>query len=421
MGSGTSKAARRAEDKAVVSATAEVPQASGSSRVPPLAADAAGNASARKGPQPLSQLSMGGHNALIEDLKTSMGRTGGLNREDVRGLLRKHGMELKDKELDSVFAACDHNGDGTITAEEFEQQLQLMNPAGSVASYFEKMLLSAGVVQTLARALTQRAAAVDKNDPIDAVMSKFSPGHFVEVLETSQDELVHALGKHCDSLRAQRASEAAAVDVNGKFAPDDGTFEGAYGGMTDFLAGIDAIGLPQPRVLEGMHAEFNDSGDSDVEWTTSNYGGIVTHPRLEWEYVVCPDMTKIYPGGRIPTKIETFLYAVAAEGYESMEAVTDPGERAEVEVAVLRRCKAQLDEEFLSKVLGRKVGKAYVQDLIGRLDQALAEDASAGQGLRLQDAVAKSKGVMRVAGGSSTQLPRATPWFHQLVMMRITV
>ena len=121
MGSGTSKAARRAEDKAVVSATAEVPQASGSSRVPPLAADAGGNASARKGPQPLSQLSMGGHNALIEDLKTSMGRTGGLNREDVRGLLRKHGMELKDKELDSVFAACDHNGDGTITAEEFEQ------------------------------------------------------------------------------------------------------------------------------------------------------------------------------------------------------------------------------------------------------------------------------------------------------------
>ena len=132
-------------------------------------------------------------------------------------------------------------------------------------------------------------------------------------------------------------------------------------------------------------------------------------------------MTKIYPGGRIPTKIETFLYAVAAEGYESMEAVTNPGERAEVEVAVLRRCKAQLDEEFLSKVLGRKVGKAYVQDLIGRLDQALAEDASAGQGQRFQDAVVKSKGVMRVAGGSSTQLPRATPWFHQLVMMRITV
>ena len=81
---------------------------------------------------------------------------------------------------------------------------------------------------------------------------------------------------------------------------------------------------------------------------------IVTHPRLEWEYVVCPDMTKIYPGGRIPTKIETFLYAVAAEGYESMEAVTDPGERAEVEVAVLRRCKAQLTRSSSARCLGGK-------------------------------------------------------------------
>ena len=70
------------------------------------------------------------------------------------------------------------------------------------------------------------------------------------------------------------------------------------------------------------------------------------------------------------------LYAVGAEGYKDLASLTDPGERAEVEVVVLRRCKAQLDEQFLSKVLGRQVGKALVDVHVSKLDVALKEHSN---------------------------------------------
>ena len=64
-----------------------------------------------------------------------------------------------------------------------------------------------------------------------------------------------------------------------------------------------------------MFAEFNNSNDSDITWETSNYGGIKSTPRLEWEFVANLDMSKNYPGGRLPIKIDMFLYAVKVEGY----------------------------------------------------------------------------------------------------------
>ena len=36
---------------------------------------------------------------------------------------------------------------------------------------------------------------------------------------------------------------------------------------------------------------------------------------MEWEFVANLDMSKNYPGGRLPIKIDMFLYAVKVEGY----------------------------------------------------------------------------------------------------------
>ncbi len=82
-------------------------------------------------------------------------------------------------------------------------------------------------------------------------------------------------------------------------------FEGAYGGIDDFLAGQEAIGLPSPHFRRHVH-RAQQRNDSDITWETSNYGGIKTIPRLEWECVANPDMNKIYPGDRLPIKSECF-------------------------------------------------------------------------------------------------------------------
>lgn len=58
--------------------------------------------------------------------------------------------------------------------------------------------------------------------------------------------------------------------------------------------------------MEVEHCFALDSLDTFV---TSNYGGTQTHPRMEWEFVVCPVAGKAYPGIiRQPDPLENFLY-----------------------------------------------------------------------------------------------------------------
>jgi len=255
------------------------------------------------------------------------------------------------------------------------QAKELMCPSPTPESYFEKMFSSAGVGRIVVEALVQSAEELDADDPIQAVTSSFSEERFLQVLDGAKHQQAKALAAHCACVRALQVGKLDATASNSKFAAEAGVFEGAYGNMDDFLAGLDAIGLPQPHVFEGMLSEFNASADSESEWETSNYGGITTTPALEWEYVVNPDMAKTYPGGRTPIKIEMFLYAVSAKGFDMLllDAALDDGERATVQVAVLRRCKAQLDVTFLRKVLLRRVVQAQVDKLVDTLDTALQE------------------------------------------------
>ena len=154
-------------------------------------------------------------------------------------------------------------------------------------------------------------------NPMDAVTWNFTQEQFLQALDDAKHEQAKAIEEHCSKARAlkTKVSDEEGEASNSKVAAGASAFVGAYGGIDDFLAGLDAIGLPHPRISDGMFAEFNSSNDSDITWETSNYGGIKSTPRLEWEFVANPEMNKIYPGGRLPIKIEMFLYAVKAEGY----------------------------------------------------------------------------------------------------------
>ena len=82
--------------------------------------------------------------------------------------------------------------------------------------------------------------------------------------------------------------------ANSKYADDPRTFTAKLGNLKMFEEGFTRFnGRPHPdNVLAQMEAEFA----SDIKFKTSNYGGVETTLRTEWEYVVAPVDGKIYPG-----------------------------------------------------------------------------------------------------------------------------
>lgn len=101
---------------------------------------------------------------------------------------------------------------------------------------------------------------------------------------------------------------------NSKFALSRGGFEANFGDLSNFFDGLDGlIGLPSPRVLNAMQAEHTMCTDSLDTFVTTNYGGTLTCPSTEWEFVFAPDLDKKYPGmglppmGREPCPIKAFI------------------------------------------------------------------------------------------------------------------
>ena len=84
------------------------------------------------------------------------------------------------------------------------------------------------------------------------------------------------------------------ANANSRYAADPRGFTAKVGSLDLFEAGfISYTGRPHPeQVLEQMKAEFAH----DEEFETSNYGGIRTTLRTEWEFVEAPIEGKVYPG-----------------------------------------------------------------------------------------------------------------------------
>lgn len=245
-----------------------------------------------------------------------------------------------------VFAVCDLNGDGHVSVEEFERTVQLQTPAVPPLEQVSKLLVDAGAISAIAREII---GSVGKwsSDPADA-LSGLDEGAIARIITEAAAPVASALSKHFKEVKERRRQSQELIQRyanNDKYATERGVFEGAFGSMDDFLEGLDAIGLPQPHVYEGMEADFMHSEDSHDVFITSNYGGIETTPQTEWEFVVSPDMTRTYPGGRHPFKIETFMAVARVGEFDAplSELGLTAGERAAVEVSSLRRVKTQLD------------------------------------------------------------------------------
>jgi len=132
-------------------------------------------------------------------------------------------------------------------------------------------------------------------DPLDG-LKQLSDADIDALCDTVKDDFAALLKHHVNAMRTGEKLKST-EESNGKFCMDeDGEME--YGQLAEFFKGLDGhIGLPHPRVLEVMEDEHKSRADSKLEFTTKNYGGTVTFPAQEWEFVVAPDAGKEYPGG----------------------------------------------------------------------------------------------------------------------------
>ena len=238
------------------------------------------------------------------------------------------------------------NRDGSVDLAEFERAVKLQTPAIDPLEHVSKLLEDAGAVKAIAQEI-MGSIGNWRSDPADA-LSNLEESEIARMIREAAAPVASALSKHFKDVKSKRRMSEISIESyanNAKYATMPGVYEGAFGSIDEFLQGLDAIGLPQPRVFEGMQDDFIDGEDSTDIFTTSNYGGIKTTPQTEWEYIVCPDMTKTYPGGRHPVKIETFMAAARVGEFDLplSELGLSAGERAAVEVSCLRRVKTQLD------------------------------------------------------------------------------
>ena len=173
------------------------------------------------------------------DLREELELHGGLNKQQVRELLSTRGREeLDDDALDELFSTCDLNNDGTVDLAEFEQALQLMCPTASPETYVEEMVSAAGIAQMLVGAIVQSARQRCNDDPVEALTRDFSAEHFLEAIDSVKRQQAEALAAECAKLCAVNKVEKGKAGSNSKFATQEGTFEGAYGDLDDFLVRV---------------------------------------------------------------------------------------------------------------------------------------------------------------------------------------
>ena len=135
----------------------------------------------------------------------------------------------------------------------------------------------------------------DANDPTDvAAPLRALTSADVEALFMQHfvPRLTALFMKSVDELSTDGREDVASA--NSRYADEDFGRRAKLGNIDVFEKGFTSFnGKPRPDdVLAQMHSEFAN----DEEFETSNYGGIKTTLRTEWEYAVAPVEGKEYPG-----------------------------------------------------------------------------------------------------------------------------
>ena len=204
--------------------------------------------------------------SMSDDIRQALLMGDGLDKNALRNVVKCHlKMGMEGEELDDfvndLFRTCDTNGDNKVELFEFEQAMLASVPDAGLLDYVKKLIEDADITTVLAQAIINSVTSSDTTQMVDEKSSENAIDEitkegfdFSSVLgqEQVKVQLAQALQQQCKDVRELRAkSEAAEKIGNSKFGAMDGTYEGAYGTIENFLEGIEKIGLPQPRIYQG--------------------------------------------------------------------------------------------------------------------------------------------------------------------------
>jgi hypothetical protein len=269
----------------------------------------------------------------------------------------------------SIFTQLDTNKNGKVSLEELTQTTEL------VKHFYKQSKCESVILAALMRLIAGE-------QPLKA-LAELSEGLLRDALV---DKVIKALAKHAHEVRetiARKKEFATRKDEKGL-----GKFGTAtYGGVVDYVRGLEAVGTPHPNIYEHMRKEATESADSLEIFEAWNSGHNKTSARVEWDFVVNPfgrdSMSKdtppsewkpkhAYGGKRIPIRLEVFLHALSAMQMASRILFGDyknahelpfedprwlhPAEVSTVKVVLLRLVKSQLGGVALFNALSKHAG-----------------------------------------------------------------
>ena len=160
-------------------------------------------------------------------------------------------------------------------------------------------------------------------------------------------------------LRRQLEQGAAldAAQMNAKFAGS--TFEGDHGDLQEHVDGVEKkIGLPALKIWEGMEMQCTGAGDSQRPFPVPNNGVKEATPAEEWEFVVRPDLAKVYPGGRRGVLLDVFNVAHGAAQRDGGKRLDMPLQAAALEEVAQRNACSPAELVDSVKTVALRSGKA---------------------------------------------------------------
>ncbi len=269
----------------------------------------------------------------------------------------------------STFTLLDTNKNGKVALEELTQTTELVR-------HFYKQSKCESVI------LAALMPLVAGEQPLKA-LAELSEDLLRDAMV---DKVIKALAKHAYEVR-----ETLARKMEFKTRKEEkglGKFGTAtYGGVADYIKGLEAVGTPHPNILEHMKKETTESSDSAQFFESWNSGPIQTSAPVEWDIVVNPfkrgsmsqdtppsewKLTHAYRGKRIPIRLEVFLHALSAiqmasgirfGAYKKSHLLLfedprwlHPAEVSTVKVVLLRFVKSQLGGVALFNAFNKHAG-----------------------------------------------------------------
>ncbi len=206
----------------------------------------------------------------------------------------------------SIFTKLHSNKHAKVSLEELTETIEL-------ARHFHKQSQCESVI--LAALMPLIAGA----QPLQA-LAELSEGSLRDAVV---DKVIKALVKQSNEVRetlARKKDFETRENEKGKF----GT--ATYGGVADYVKGLEAVGTPHPNILEHIRKETNEGKDSKKFFEAWNSGSNQTFPAKEWDFVVEPynpksmskdkhpsewELKHEYGGKRTPIRLQVFLHVLS--------------------------------------------------------------------------------------------------------------